>query len=102
MCFTRIMKTFHWTQFKKDGFPDNVVVLSCYHTQENKAFGKHRHICTDIIAYEDEIEQTKQRFEEARKCVVQGGAWEPVEDALWTVHEDGLCTIDKSQIRMLA
>ena len=89
--------TFNWVQFNTPDKPDWVMGLNCYYTRKQ---GKAIHICTTMLVEKDDQEQTKQKFEETRHCVVEDGAWEPTEDAKWYWNGRSWC-IDKKYIKLL-
>jgi len=90
------MKTFHWEQVdRKDG----LVELHCFHTQRNKNFNKTRRIMSAFYALSEDVEKAKKSFEKNRRCVVDGGAWETIKDAVWSFI-DGEWVIDSSQIKI--
>lgn len=87
--------TFNWIEIEKDGLID----LRCCHTQCN-AEGKTRRIMSVFLRRPEEVKETKREFEANRKCVVEGGAWEPVEGGHWH-FENNQWVIDESDIKML-
>ncbi len=95
------MKTFNWVEVDKADLPNDITVLFCYYTQENKNFNTRRHSCLMAYVLKDKIEQHKKYVEEDRRCAVRGGAWEPIEDAMWHFNGNNW-VIDESQIRVVA
>jgi len=89
-------KTFHWKEVVME---DGLVLLKCFHTQQNDV-GMRRKVMCGRFALPEEVAACKASFEEARKCVVEGGAWEPKENAMWSFM-DGEWFMSESQIKAI-
>ena len=85
--------TFNWEEIWKDG----LIELHCFHTQHNKTSNKTRRVMSAFFSLPEEVEAAKKTFEQNRRCVVEDGAWKPIENAVWTFR-DNQWTIDESQI----
>jgi hypothetical protein len=70
-------KTFHWVETKKD---NKMVQLMCCYTQTDAKGGKHR--VMEVLAERvSMVDITKREIIKTLKNVVEGGAWEPIENA---------------------
>jgi len=52
------------------------------------------------IVQNQDIDEFKKKFEQEHPAVADG-AWKPKEGALWTVCDDGRCSISNDQIELL-
>jgi hypothetical protein len=87
--------TFNWLEEEENG----IVELKCCHTQRNR-MGRTRRIMSVMFRNREDVEETKREFEINRKCVVNGGAWEPIEGGHWH-FENNQWIVDESDIRLL-
>lgn len=87
--------TFNWIEEEENGIVD----LRCCHTQCNK-LRKTRRIMSVFFRRREDVEETKREFEANRKCVVSGGAWEPVKGGAWHFCNNEW-VVDESDIRLL-
>ncbi len=86
---------FNWTREKWKKCK-GIFLLTCYYTRLNGQ--RHSNM---ILTEPCDVGKVKADVEKNTKALPEG-AWEPIEDAVWTIHPDGRITIDESQIRMLA
>ena len=70
--------------------------MTCYYTRLNGQ--RHSKM---ILTEPCDVGKVKSHVENSTKAL-PNGAWEPIKDAVWTIHPDCRITIDDSQIRMIA